>query len=91
MSAVSRIRKPVRQRGDVIRGLRVASGRRTGEFAKACGLKLGSLTNIEGEDQQASWEALHRIARELAVPVRTLLRNPDEVPLLTAADRQGAA
>lgn len=91
MNAVSLTSKPVRQRGDVIRSLRRAQGLRPGEFARRCGFDHpGSLTNIEGEVRQASWEALHRIARELAVPVSTLLRDPDE-PQPAVADRRGAA
>lgn len=81
MSQPSLTPRQVRQRGDVIRSLRRAQGVRASIFAKRCGFDHpGSLTNIEGEVRQASWEALHRIARELAVPVTTILRDPAEAP-----------
>ena len=77
MGTANLTREEFRQRGDVIRALRIASGRRVGDLASACGLKAGSLTNIESGVQQASWRALHALARELRTPINTLLRDPD--------------
>lgn len=80
MDTRSITRRQVRQRGDVIRELRRRDGRKASVFAIACGFaKGGTVTNIENETQQASWEALHSIARELAVPVAMILRDPESV------------
>jgi len=85
MSADQLTRQPVRQRGDVIRQLRLTSGRRVPDLARSCGLSAGTLRNYESERAQAGWPAIHALARALAAPVTTLLRNPDEpVPALGA-------
>ena len=76
-----------RQNGEAIRAIRRTAGRRVSDVAKACGLRPGALTNIECGNRQASWEALNRIARELAVPITALLRDPDR-PHPAAEDRK---
>ena len=84
-------RPPRRQNGAAIRAIRRKDGRGVSELAEACKLAPGALTNIECNHRQASWEALNRIARELAVPVKALLRDPDGPQPVAADEPNGTA
>lgn len=76
-----------RQRGDVMRALRLKSGLTAAATARAAGLSPGAYRNYEGEHAQAGMPALHSVARVFGVPVGVILRDPDELPIPAPAPR----
>jgi DNA-binding XRE family transcriptional regulator len=77
-----------RQNGAAIRALRRKDGQRVSDLAETCGLHAQALVNIENGFRQASWEALHRIAKALCVPVAAISNDP--VPAVSDEDASGA-
>jgi DNA-binding XRE family transcriptional regulator len=62
-----------RQNGAEIRRVRRERGIKTGELASRIGLAPATLMNLENGHKQTSIEVVHRIARELAIPVADIL------------------
>lgn len=54
-----------RLNGHAAKALREALGIPGGEFAIACGMSHGQLSNIEADRKQASPDAAHRICAEI--------------------------
>ncbi|MGH8817879.1 helix-turn-helix domain-containing protein [Achromobacter pestifer] len=63
--------------GQQLRQLRKQQGRSLAEVARACGMSLGLLSQIERGLSSASVKVLHMLAREFNVSVNSLLRNAE--------------
>ncbi len=63
--------------GQQLRQLRKQQGRSLAEVARACGMSLGLLSQIERGLSSASVKVLHLLAREFNVSVNSLLRNAE--------------
>lgn len=63
--------------GQQLRQLRKQQGRSLAEVARACGMSLGLLSQIERGLSSASVKVLHVLAREFNVSVNSLLRNAE--------------
>jgi transcriptional regulator with XRE-family HTH domain len=63
--------------GQQLRQLRKQQGRSLAEVARACGMSVGLLSQIERGLSSASIKALHLLAREFRVSVNSLLRNAE--------------
>ncbi|CAB3861933.1 helix-turn-helix domain-containing protein [Achromobacter denitrificans] len=63
--------------GQQLRQLRKQQGRSLAEVARACGISLGLLSQIERGLSSASVKILHLLAREFRVSVNSLLRNAE--------------
>ena len=63
--------------GQQLRQLRKEQGRSLAEVARACGMSLGLLSQIERGLSSASVKVLHLLAREFHVSVNSLLRNAE--------------
>lgn len=71
-----RPRSPIIQNGDAIRYFREKDGLTQGEFARLAGISQAALSNIENEKKATGRVTLNRIARELRVPTRAVMRDP---------------
>lgn len=63
--------------GQQLRQLRKQQGRSLADVARACGMSLGLLSQIERGLSSASVKVLHLLAREFRVSVNSLLRNAE--------------
>lgn len=63
--------------GQQLRQLRKQQGRSLADVARACGMSLGLLSQIERGLSSASVKVLHLLAREFRVSVNALLRNAE--------------
>ncbi|EFF76189.1 cupin domain-containing protein [Achromobacter piechaudii] len=63
--------------GQQLRQLRKQQGRSLADVARACGMSLGLLSQIERGLSSASVKILHLLAREFHVSVNSLLRNAE--------------
>ncbi|WAI82400.1 MULTISPECIES: helix-turn-helix domain-containing protein [Achromobacter] len=63
--------------GQQLRQLRKQQGRSLADVARACGMSLGLLSQIERGLSSASVKVLHLLAREFQVSVNSLLRNAE--------------
>jgi len=66
--------------GQQLRQLRKQQQRSLAEVARACGMSVGLLSQIERGLSSASVKALHGLAREFDVSLNTLLRNAEHAP-----------
>ncbi|EHK64843.1 helix-turn-helix domain-containing protein [Achromobacter arsenitoxydans] len=63
--------------GQQLRQLRKQQGRSLADVARACGMSVGLLSQIERGLSSASVKVLHALAREFRVSVNSLLRNAE--------------
>ena len=66
--------------GMQLRELRHQHGRSLASVARACGMSLGLLSQIERGLSSMSVQTLHRLAKELGVTTESLLRNANAAP-----------
>lgn len=67
--------------GQQLRQLRKQHGRSLADVARACGMSVGLLSQIERGLSSASVKILHLLAREFSVSVNTLLRNAEHTEI----------
>ena len=72
--------------GQQLRQLRNAQGKSLTQIAGACGVSVGTLSQIERGLSSLSIRMLHMVAAELGVPPDSLLRNAEN-PLVEASGR----
>jgi transcriptional regulator with XRE-family HTH domain len=65
---------PIRQHGPAIRALREKDGYTQVDLAREVGMTQANLWRIENEKANARVSTLHKIARVLRVPVKTIMR-----------------
>ena len=66
-----------RQNGAAIRAIRKAQNIKLTHLAQRVGVNAGFLCHVEAERCYASQQTIDRLAKELAVPVKAITRNPE--------------